>query len=318
MKNETRIPVVLCGHGTRHADGAAEFRAVAGKVRDRLPQYDVGYGFLELSEPLLPDALEALAAAGHRRIVVTPCMLFAAGHAKSDIPDMLHDFERRHPDIEVIYGRTFGVDPDLLEAAADRIGQVLDGTVPRTETLLLVIGRGSSDPDANGDLVKIMRLLWEGMGFGWGEVGFFDVTFPHLEPAIDHAARMGYRRVVVFPYLLFTGVLVRRLRDALAEGRGRHPDIDLLEAPYLSDHPGVVATFAARVEQALSGDNAMNCRLCRHRTGILAFERIVGHDHGHDDDDEDDHHGHHHHGPGHPFPDHPSGPQSAARRRSEP
>lgn len=338
MTEASKLAVVLCGHGTRHADGAAEFRVVAERVRAALPHYDVGHGFLELSEPLLPDALEALAAEGHRRIVVTPCMLFAAGHAKTDIPEMLRAFERRHPDIEIVYGRAFGVDPKLLEAAADRIGSVTDAAVPRDETLLLVIGRGSSDPDANGDLAKIMRLLWEGMGFGWGELAYFDVTFPHIEPAIDHAARLGYRRVVVFPYLLFTGVLMRRLRDMLAQARLRHPGIDWVEAPYLNDHPGVVATFAERVEDALAGDNAMNCRLCRYRADVLGFERIGdpdddhdhdhahceghGHDHGHcheqgvaDKGSHDHQHHGHHHGPGHPFPDHPNGP-SASRRWS--
>ena len=91
-----RLAVVLCGHGTRHADGADEFRRVASAVRARLPDYDVGYAFLELSEPLLPAALKDLAAKGHRRIVVIPCMLFAAGHAKSDIPGMIARFEIRH------------------------------------------------------------------------------------------------------------------------------------------------------------------------------------------------------------------------------
>ena len=344
MTEQCRLPVLLCGHGTRHADGAAEFEAVAAKVREQLPQYQVGHGFLELSSPLLPDALNALVAEGHRRIVVTPCMLFAAGHAKSDIPALLHDFQDHHPGVEIIYGRTFGVDVALLEAAAARIEQALAAPdlvpgITRAETLLLVIGRGSSDPDANADLAKIMRLLWEGQGFGWGEVGYFDVTFPHLDTAIDHAARLGYRRIVVFPYLLFTGVLVRRLREALADARQRHQGIELVEAPYLKDHPGVVATFAARVIEAASeaiGENVPpgNCDLCRHRTDVLAFKRIHCHngDHEHEHEHEHEHgheresesesesehghehereHGHHHQGGGHPFADHPNGPRSA-------
>ncbi len=307
---EHRLAVVLCGHGTRHADGADEFRAVAGAVRARLPQYEVVHAFLELSEPLLPAALRELAAAGHTRIVVIPCMLFAAGHAKSDIPRMIAGFKAGHPGVEVTYGRTFGVDPHLLEAAADRIllalgdQEALGDPVSRAESLLLVIGRGCSDFDANGNLVKVMRLLWESLGFGWGEVGFFDVTFPHMEVALDHAARLGYRRIVVFPYLLFTGVLLRRLRETLAEARRRYPHLEFYEAPYFNDHPGVIEVFADRVEEAAAG----------------ALES--GHDHGHNhhdhddhdhDHDHDDHHHHHDHGPGHPFADHPNGPLSPRR-----
>jgi sirohydrochlorin cobaltochelatase len=324
--------VVLCGHGTRHADGAAEFDAVAAQVKALLPELAISHGFLELSEPLLSEALQDAVDRGHRRIIVIPCMLFAAGHAKTDIPRLLDAFERTHPGVEIVYGKVLGPDPALLAAAADRLRQVLPAG-DLTDAHLLVIGRGSSDPDANSELARIMRLLWEGLGFGWGSVGYFDVTFPHLEPALDHAARLGYRRLVVFPYLLFTGVLVRRLREALAEARRRYPALDIIEAPYLQDHPGVAATFAARVRDALDGDTAMNCRLCRWRTPILAFGADHGHDHDHDDHDDhhhdhDDHdhdHGHHPpqdhhhhgpgHGPGHPFADHPAGPQGGTRWR---
>ena len=317
-----RLAVILCGHGTRHADGADEFRRVADAVRARLPEYAVGYAFLELSEPLLPAALRELAAAGHTRIVVIPCMLFAAGHAKSDIPAMIAGFEARHPGVEVVYGRTFGVDPHLVEAASERILSALDERVAREESLLLVIGRGCSDFDANGNLTKVMRLLWESLGFGWGEVGFFDVTFPHMEVAIDHAARLGYRRIVIFPYLLFNGVLVRRLRETLAEARCRHPGLEFVEAPYFNDHPGVIEVFADRVVEAATGaleidhDHGHNhhdhdCHGHHHDHDHHDHDH---HDHDHDHHDHDDHHHHDHgHGPGHPFAGHVNGPLSPRR-----
>ena len=308
-----RLAVVLCGHGTRHADGADEFRAVAAAVRARLPEYDVGYAFLELSEPLLPAALRDLAAKGHKKIVVIPCMLFAAGHAKSDIPGMIERFESAHPEVEVVYGRTFGVDPHLLEAASDRIVSVLDGRVPPAESLLLVIGRGCSDFDANGNLVKVMRLLWESLGFGWGEVGFFDVTFPHMEVAIDHAARLGYRRIVVFPYLLFTGVLVRRLRETLDAARQRHPGLEFVEAPYFNDHPGVIEVFADRVVDAASAALEIDHDHGHNHHDHDHDDHDHDHDHGHDHGDHDHDHHDHGHGSGHPFADHPNGPQSPRR-----
>ena len=64
------------------------------------------------------------------------------------------------------------------------------------ETCLVVIGRGASDPDANGNVSKIARLLWEGMGFGWCEVGYSGVTFPLVEPCLEHVAKLGYKRVM--------------------------------------------------------------------------------------------------------------------------
>jgi len=338
----TEIGVVLCGHGTRHADGAREFLAVAEGARRRLAGFDVEPAFMELAEPRLEAALAALRERGRRTILVQPGMLFAAGHIKTDLPAMLRAYEAEHPGLELRLGREFGVEAGMVAAAADRAEEALAAAgdaVPREETLLLLVARGSSDPDANAGAQKLMRLVWEGLGLGWGMVGYCDVTFPHVVPALDHAARLGYRQVVVLPYLLFTGVLIRRIREWIAAAAARHPGTGFVQAPYLNDHPAVIATFAERVEEMLHGGNVMNCKLCKYRAPMPGFAAEVGlpqessharpHglDHGHDHDhhhrhghDHGDGHGHghghgHEHGHGHharpayPFAGHPNGPR---------
>jgi sirohydrochlorin cobaltochelatase len=86
----------------------------------------------------------------------------------------------------------------------------------------------------------VTRLLWEGFGFGWAETAFSGVTFPLVEPALNHAAKLGYRRIVVFPYFLFTGILVERIYEATDAVSSRFPDIEFIKAPYLNDHPQVL------------------------------------------------------------------------------
>ena len=142
--------------------------------------------------------------------------------------------------------------------------------------MLLVVGRGASDPDANSNVAKVMRMLWEGMGFGWGEVAYSGVTFPLVAPALDHAAKLGYRRIVVFPYFLFTGVLVKRIYDAADEAQLKYPNIEILHAPYLDDHPLVIDTFLDRIREMLVGQNLMNCAMCKYREQVLGFEAEVG------------------------------------------
>jgi len=183
-----------------------------------------------------------------------------------------------------------------------------------------------------------MRMLWEGMGFGWGETCYSGVTFPLVEPGLEHAARLGYRRIVVFPYFLFTGILVERIYAYTDRVAARHPEIEFVKAPYLNDHPLVIDTFAERVREILEGANTMNCQMCKYREQVLGFEAEVGlpqeshhhhvegigtghshghdhhhHDHDHGHDDHDHHHGHHHH----PYPhaDHPLGPVSMKKDR---
>jgi len=201
-----------------------------------------------------------------------------------------------------------------------------DTDVPLEETLLMVVGRGTSDPDANGSISKICRMLWEGIGFGWGEVCFSGVTFPLVAPGLEHAARLGYRRILVFPYFLFTGILVNRVYDITDQVAAQYPDIEFLKAGYLNDHPKVIDTFEARVHGIGTGDNAMNCQLCKYREQVVGFEAHQGlpqmshhhhvegigtnasgdGDHGHDHDHDHDDHGHQH--PPHPHAEHPHGP----------
>ena len=144
------------------------------------------------------------------------------------------------------------------------------------DTMLVVVGRGASDPDANSNVSKVMRMLWEGLGFGWGETAYSGVTFPLVEPGLTHAARLGYSRIVVFPYFLFTGVLVRRIYDQTDRVAAGLPDIRFLKAPYLGAHDLVVETFVDRLVEIVEGTNAMNCQMCKYREQVLGFEAEVG------------------------------------------
>jgi sirohydrochlorin cobaltochelatase len=271
--------VMLCGHGSRNRRAVDEFAALAERLRGRLPEVPVEYGYLEFADPVIHRGLEQLRAQGMTRILALPGMLFAAGHAKNDIPSVLNTYAAAHPGLEVTYGRELGVDLKMLRAAGDRIAEAIAAS-PRKlanhETLLLVVGRGASDPDANANVAKVMRMLWEGMGFGWGAVAYSGVTFPLVAPALEHAARLGFKRIIVFPYFLFTGVLVKRIYAAAEEAQTRYPDIEFLNAPYLNDHPLVMETFLDRLREMLVGENLMNCALCKYREQVLGFEAEVG------------------------------------------
>ncbi|OSO93837.1 sirohydrochlorin chelatase, partial [Cylindrospermopsis raciborskii CENA303] len=257
--------VMLCGHGSRNQRAVGEFAVLADRLRERMAGVPVEYGYLEFANPVIHHGLDRLREQGVRRILAVPGMLFAAGHAKNDIPSVLNTYQAAHPGIEITYGRELGVDLKMLRAAGDRIDHALSTSprqIERTKTLLVVVGRGASDPDANSNVAKVMRMLWEGMGFGWGEVAYSGVTFPLVAPALEHAARLAYERIVVFPYFLFTGVLVKRIYDAVDEAAAIHPEIEYLKAPYLNDHPLVIDTFVDRLQEMLVGQNLMNCAMC--------------------------------------------------------
>ena len=115
-----KLGVMVCGHGSRDADAIREFEAVARGIRQRLPHYDVDSGFLEFAVPVIRDGLDALRERGASDILAIPGMLFAAGHAKNDIPSVLNSYQKQHPEISIRYGRELAVDVKLLRAAAAR------------------------------------------------------------------------------------------------------------------------------------------------------------------------------------------------------
>ncbi|MBA5775951.1 sirohydrochlorin chelatase [Stappia sp. F7233] len=270
---------MICGHGSRNRAAVREFASLAEGLKPRFPDWPVEYGYLEFAEPVIRDGLDRLRDQGCTRILAVPGMLFAAGHAKNDIPSVLNTYQAENPGVRIDYGRELAIDTRMVRAAGERVREALDkagNDVPMHETLLVVVGRGSSDPDANSNVSKVTRLLWEGMGFGWAETAYSGVTFPLVEPALEHAAKLGYRRIVVFPYFLFTGVLVSRIYAFTDEVAERHPEIEFVKAGYLNDHPLVLDTFVERVEEILDGANLMNCQLCKYREQVLGFEAEVG------------------------------------------
>ena len=271
--------VMICGHGSRNQNAADEFGRLADAVRARHPGMPVEHGYLEFCNPVIHAGLDKLRDAGVRRILALPGMLFAAGHAKNDIPSVLNSWAAANPTVRVDYGRELGLDLKMLRAAGDRVRAAIAGageTIGLHETLLMVVGRGASDPDANSNVAKMTRMLWEGMGFGWAETAYSGVTFPLVEPALEHAARLGYRRIVVFPYFLFTGVLVKRIYAAADTVAARHPEIEFVNADYLGDHSLVLDTLDDRILEALEGRAVMNCQLCKYREQVIGFEAEVG------------------------------------------
>jgi sirohydrochlorin cobaltochelatase len=273
----TETAVLLCGHGSRDPEAITEFELAAAALRPRLPQFDFATGYLEFARPTVREGLALLAARGALRILAIPGMLFAASHVKNDLPWEMNSFIADNPGIDVRLGRDLGIDAKLLAAAADRIAAAASETSePRAETLLLVVGRGTTDPDANSNISKLARMLWEGMGFGWAEVAFSGVAHPRVDAALARAAGLGFRRIIVFPYFLFTGVLVKRIyaqTDGLA---ALFPEIEFVKALYLRDHEGVLDAFCERVDELGEGQPAMNCQLCKYRTQIIGYEHDVG------------------------------------------
>jgi sirohydrochlorin cobaltochelatase len=309
MTTTTDPALLLVGHGTRDEAGAAAFRDFVAELSGHLPAgTPVGGGFIELSPPPLADAVAGLVEQGARRFAAVPLVLVSAGHAKGDIPAALAREELRHPGTKYTYGRPLGPHPKLLTVLERRLDEVLD-PADRADTTVLLVGRGSTDPDANAEVVKVARLLWEGRGLAGVETAFISLAAPDVPAGLDRCARLGAKRIVVLPYFLFTGVLPDRVVEQSRAWAAGHPELDVRDAGVLGATPELAELVMERYRETIAGDLRMNCDTCVYRIAMPGFEDRVGlpqQPHHHPDDPSHQHgdhhgngdHGHdaHHHG----------------------
>ena len=288
--------LLVVGHGSRDPRGADEFHELISLLQTSNPTLSIEGGFIELSRPPISECVSRLVADGATEISAVPLMLLAAGHAKDDIPATLVREKMNHPGIYFHYGRALGIRPELLALMDESISAVLTED-EKSETAVLVVGRGSSDPDANSDLAKISRLFYEGRPYPLVETAFVSLAPPSVPEALERCRRLGARRVVVFSYFLFTGVLEERIRRQSEEFERQNPGVEVRYAGYFGPDARVAGLILDRYRESFEGDIRMNCDVCVHRVALPGFEEKVGapatpHYHP----DEPGHpHGHHHH-----------------------
>jgi len=227
--------IVVAAHGSRDPASLRECESLVQLIKDRATGHPVVHGYLEFAAPTIDEAVRTVVAAGARRVVLLPALLFAAMHAKNDMPAELAWIQQAFPGVEFHFGASLDLHPYLLRLAQQRIVEA-EGrsgrTVKRSGTCLVVVGRGTSDPDANSEVSKLARMLEEGMGFGASFVCYSGTAIPNVTEGLRTAARLGFERMIVFPYFLFDGRLIKRIYAA-ADALPRH-DLYLL-----TDHDGV-------------------------------------------------------------------------------
>jgi sirohydrochlorin cobaltochelatase len=289
--------LLIAAHGSRDPAGVEEFWALAEAWRGLRPDRMQAAGFLEFARPTIGEAIDQLAGRGARRIAVVPAMLMAAGHVKNDVPSEVAEGRLRHPSIDFRMARPLDIHPALLELCHVRYREALEGreAVEPGRTLLLLVGRGTSDPDANANIARVSRFLWESYGVGWATVAFSGLAAPGVDEALSVCLRMGFARIVVQPYYLFDGVLLKRISEAAARHAEAAHGPEIVAVPHLRLHPLLLRAFEDRAHEALHGSPNMNCELCKYRVRLIGREGDLGapqvghHYHARAEDHPDDH-----------------------------
>ncbi|MGH3785270.1 MAG: CbiX/SirB N-terminal domain-containing protein [Pseudonocardiaceae bacterium] len=267
--------MLVVGHGSRDADGVDQFWELATMIRATGGELMTGFGFIELASPTVDEAIDELVARGATEIVSVPLVLLAAGHLKNDGPAALARARTRHLEVHFTLARDLGIEPHVLDIAADRIRDAAGDADPEKLGVAL-IGRGSSDPDACADLWKISRLLADGRGLGIVEPGFVSVARPSVPETLERLRLLGAGTAVVTPLFLFPGVLLNRIYTEAAAWAQNHPEVEVRGAGHLGPDPRLARLVLERYREARAGDVRMNCDLCAYRVQLPGYESKVG------------------------------------------
>lgn len=279
--------ILLVGHGSRNKDGNREIEEFATAWRAMNPQWHIETCFIEFADVLIDRGLDN-AAKGADRVIVVPLILNAAGHVKMEIPHFIADGRKRHPDVEFIYARHLGATESVLKILKRNLRKVMnsmDMPDPKS-TGVILLGRGSSDRVANGEVAKMGRWLFEETDHELVDIAFTGITYPRLETAVQRQVQLGMTQVAILPYYLFTGTLIERIKRQVERLQTQYPQIAIAHGDYFGFEDEIYALLNERVIEA-SGDaensdcNMMECDGCLYRQEAEA-EHHHHHDHGHE------------------------------------
>ncbi len=306
--------ILLVGHGSRVPTAIDQFLELTYALSAYLKQ-PVGHCFLELADPDLATGLTGAAQQVGQggTVLVLPLFLGGASHQKNDVAYAVQWARQQFPEVAFRYGTHLGVHANLVELLDLRIRECLAAeseALPPEQTAVLVVARGSSDPDSNSDVAKLSRLLYEKRDYHTVEYAYQAVARPNVDAGVRRCHLLGAKQVVIVPFVLFTGRVDADLRQ-VSEQAGESLGLRVLQAGYLGLHPLLVEVVAQRLQEAGDGTAAMTCDLCKYRFSMAGYEHQVGqpqdshhlhggsahshaHHHHHDGDDEHDHHHHDH------------------------
>ncbi|MCG3211467.1 MAG: Sirohydrochlorin cobaltochelatase [Anaerolineae bacterium] len=317
--------LLIVGHGSRISEAVDQFHEFTAALAARFDM-PVSSCFLELADPDMATGLTA-AAAGvgpGGEVLVLPLFLGAAGHQKNDVAAAVQWARAQFPGVSFRYGAPLAPHAKLVELLDLRVRELFAAhptALPPEDSVVLVIGRGSSDPDSNSEVARAAYLLFEKRPYRAVEFAFQAVARPKVADGMRRCAQLGAKQIIVAPYILFTGRVDGFIAQVTQQAE-QELGLPALVASFLGTHELIIDVAEQRVRELLDGSAAMTCDLCKYRLPMAGYEQQVGlpqethhlhggsaqrhahHHHGHhphhdhDDDHDHDHHDHdheHHH-----------------------
>lgn len=253
--------VLLVGHGTRDELGTQEFFQLGELLAKRCGSIPVEPALLEFQSPTIPEGWRALAAQGATHVHVAPLLLFAAGHAKSDIPDMIGQCQTDSRGITSDQSRPLSRHPSIVKLASKRVREALGNIqADLARTAFVMVGRGSHDPCASADMRVLTKVVQTRLQLHNAWTAFYAMAQPRLPEVLDDIASEGrFDNVIVYPHLLFHGRLYQAIQKQTEEANARFPNLRFQTTGYLGANALVADAIAGRINLIQNGSAKAKC-----------------------------------------------------------
>jgi sirohydrochlorin cobaltochelatase len=247
--------LLLIGHGTRSEAGTRQFLQLADHFARHIAPTPLEPAFLEIQQPSIFESIDRLLASGTEKLIVMPLLLFAANHAKRDIPNAVTSALNRCGRADLPWSQTapLGLHGAILELSQRRMAKALanQALIARKDSCLLLVGRGSPDQSATTQMQEFAGLRQQHEDGMSTKVAFLAMARPLLEEQLNQLAAANYGRVIVQPHLLFEGELSDSLRQQVEAAAEVCPKTDWLVTPLLADALGEVGVGTELLIEAM-------------------------------------------------------------------
>lgn len=238
--------VLYICHGSRLKAAKEEAVAFITSCMNRVEAKIQEVCFLELASPSIEEGFRTCVKRGATEIVAIPVFLLAAGHVKKDIPLELRKLNEEYPDIKIVYGNPFGVSEVLVKAVYNGSG-IKDY---EEEVTLLLVARGSSDPETLQDMKWISSLFQKEENIKEVEICYLAAAEPKFEEKLREVVEREKKSIVVLPYLLFTGLLMKHVEKEVLQYELEEIKI----SPYLGKNEAFREMLIQKTEGILEGE----------------------------------------------------------------
>ncbi len=250
QRSTKETAVLIVGHGTRELEGTYGFLELVSSVQKQVRSY-VQPAFLEIAAPSVLEGAEHCLSTGAEHLLVIPLFLFSGQDIKKKLPQALDAVRTGHPQLAVTLSPHIGPDRRILEILKERLGSAMRST-PSPETGVLLVARGFSDQDALTEMEKVRVRFEQETGLRMVRHAFVEIASPSIQDGIQACLASQAKEVVVLPYLLFPGLMLKKIKNQVEAVRFRPSgEIPIRVGDCLGPHPKLTELLIERIRKGL-------------------------------------------------------------------